>query len=47
MGVSREIGDAIEELSQFPHVILVVTHEGLMATDFACAAAAPWHARVD
>jgi hypothetical protein len=28
-------------------VVLVVTHEGMMATDFACAAAAPWHARVD
>ncbi len=47
VGVSREIADAIEELSAFPHVILVVTHEGLMATDFACAAAAPWNARVD
>ncbi len=47
VGVSREIADAIEELSSFPHVILVVTHEGLMATDFGCAAAAPWHARVD
>jgi hypothetical protein len=47
VGVSREIADAIEELSSFPHVILVVTHEGMMATDFACAAAAPWHARVD
>ena len=47
VGVSREIADAVEGLSAFPHVILVVTHEGLMATDFGCAAAAPWHARVD
>ena len=41
MGVGREIAEAVEEYSGLPHVVLVVTHEGLMATDFACAAAAP------
>jgi hypothetical protein len=48
VGVAREIADAVEELSCLPHVVLVVIHEGLIATDFsAAAAAAPWHARVD
>ncbi|GAA0576888.1 hypothetical protein GCM10009416_14340 [Craurococcus roseus] len=46
-GVAREIADAIQELSSLRHAILVVTHEGLMATDLSCAAAAPWHARID
>lgn len=47
VGVAREIAEAVEEFSSLPHAILLVTHEGLMATDFSCAAAAPWHARID
>ena len=47
MDVSREIAEAIEEYSAMPHVVLVVTHEGMMATDFACAATTAWHVRVD
>jgi hypothetical protein len=47
LSVSREIADAVEEYSSLSHVILIVTHEGMMATDFACTAMAPWHMRVD
>jgi hypothetical protein len=45
--ISREIAEAIEAYSLLPHVILVVTHEGMMATDFACAGTTPWHMRID
>ncbi len=45
--VAREIAEAVDEHSALPHVVLVVTHEGMMGTDFACAAAVPWHARID
>src|SRR4051794_21505304 len=47
LSVSREIADVVEEYSSIPHVILIVTHEGMMATDLTCAAAAPWHMRAD
>ncbi|MBL6454528.1 hypothetical protein JMJ55_04275 [Belnapia sp. T6] len=45
--INREIAEAIEAYSLLPHVILVVTHEGMMATDFACASSRPWHVRID
>jgi hypothetical protein len=47
VGVARAISEAVEELSLLPHVVLLVTHEGLMAADFSSAAATGWHARVD
>jgi hypothetical protein len=45
--VSREIVDAIEEYSPLHHVILVITHEALMQTDFTCAEGKRWNARID
>ncbi|MGK7869664.1 hypothetical protein [Falsiroseomonas sp. E2-1-a20] len=45
--VSRNISDAIEEYSSLPHCILVITHEALVQTDFACVAGRDWHIRVD
>ncbi len=47
LSVSREITDAIEECSPLRHVILVVTHEALMQTDFSCVAGKGWHVRID
>ena len=47
LSISREIAEAIEEYSSLPHVILLVTHEGMMATDLTCAADVPWHMRCD
>jgi hypothetical protein len=47
LSVSREITDAIDEYSSLPHVILVVTHEALMQTDFTCVAEKQWNARID
>jgi hypothetical protein len=45
--VSRNITDAIEEYSSLPHCILVITHEALVQTDFACVSGKGWHIRVD
>jgi hypothetical protein len=47
VSISREIAEAVEEFSALPHIILVVTHEGMMATDFACAEGRGWNARID
>ena len=47
VSISREIAEAVEELSALPHVVLVVTHEGMMATDFTCAEGRGWNARID
>ncbi|HEV7253592.1 MAG TPA: hypothetical protein VGN97_10920, partial [Mesorhizobium sp.] len=43
--VSRNITNAIEEYSSLPHVILVITHEALVQTDFTCVAGRSWHIR--
>ena len=45
--VSRMIMEAIEEYATLPHVILIITHEGMMATDFHSTAASSWHIRID
>src|SRR4051812_44517463 len=47
LGVAREIVEAIEEYSSLPHVILMITHEALMQTDFSCVEGNGWNARID
>ncbi len=47
LGVTRGITDAIDEYSSLPHVILVITHEALMQTDFTCVEGGQWHMRID